>query len=739
MTTLMDKDEGRPVAARTFERWSDELYRNLVERVPAVVYIDSDDQLPDSIYISPQVEDLLGHPPSAYLADPDLWRSQAHPDDVPVIAEAWRRSRESGRPFELEYRMIHRDGREIWVHDSSVSIRADDGTTTFWQGVLYDVTSAKRAERELREAEEKYRALVENLPAVVYLVAPDDDRRTLYVSHEVERSLGYAREEWLEQPDIWMELLHPDDREPTLGAYDHHNETGQPWSREYRLIASDGRAVWFRDVATLVRDGAGSPLHWQGLQLDITELKRVEDELRRARDDLEMRVAARTAALEEANALLQLEVEERRRAEAEAHEAEHRYRTLAEQIPAVTYTWATTDPSLGYTSPRIEQLLGYTPEDWNDPDLWISRLHPDDRTRVLAEAIRSETTGEPFSLEYRYLHRDGHIVWVLDQGVLLSRDPEGKPRTFQGVMLDITARKEAEAKARESETRYQALTEDLPGVTYVFERDPETGASSVVYVSPQVTPMLGFTPKEWASDPAVWASRIHTEDAERVLGILDDVEGTGEPWSVEYRLHARDGSVVWVQDQGRLLARDGLGRPTRFQGLMVDITDRRRQERSQREIEVRYRTLVEQLPAITYIEVAGLDPRESGLAYLSPQTESILGYTAEELIADRSHLERSVHPLDQERVFEANRRSDETGEPFDETYRFIARDGRLGWLHSRAVLVRDEDGVPRYWHGVALDVTSQMEAQKSLRELEERYRDLAGRGSQTADAEPTGS
>ena len=85
------------------------------------------------------------------------------------------------------------------------------------------------------------------------MVAPDDDRRTIYVSPQVERALGYRQQEWLAQPDIWTELLHPDDREPTLAAHDLHNETGEPWSREYRLLASDGRPVWFRDVATLVR------------------------------------------------------------------------------------------------------------------------------------------------------------------------------------------------------------------------------------------------------------------------------------------------------------------------------------------------------------------------------------------------------------------------------------------------------------------------------------------------------
>ena len=206
-----------------------------------------------------------------------------------------------------------------------------------------------------------------------------------------------------------MELLHPDDREQTLAAHDLHNETGRPWSREYRLIASDGTVVWFRDVANLVRDEDGRPLHWLGVQLDITELKEVEKELRQARDGLERRVAARTAELEEANELMTLEIGERRRAESELRAAEQRYRALAEQIPAVTYVWEVNRPEgaqpRDYTSPRIEQLVGFVAEEWQDPiDFWMTRLHPNDRHAVLAATIRSEITG-PLA-EYRYLHKE---------------------------------------------------------------------------------------------------------------------------------------------------------------------------------------------------------------------------------------------------------------------------------------------------------------------------------------------
>jgi PAS domain S-box-containing protein len=588
------------------------------------------------------------------------------------------------------------------------------------------------AQQALRESEACYRLLVENIPAVVYMVAPDVDRRTLYVSPQVERALGYTRKEWLDQPDIWTELLHPDEREQTLDAHDRHSETGEPWSREYRLIASDGRAVWFRDVATLVRDQSGRAQYWLGVQTDITELKRVESALRASRDELEQRVQERTAELEEANELMALEIAERRRAEEELRATEHRYRMLAEHIPAVTYIWENDLEQISpraYTSPRIERLLGFTVDEWHQsPDFWTSRLHPDDRTAVLAETIRSETTGEPFSMEYRYLHKDGHIVWVLDEAVLLTRDEHRRPALFQGVMIDVTARKLAEEQALRSEQRFRSLAEHSPAVTYVVDVTAGIPGGEVTYVSPQLRTMLGYTHDEVRTD---WIDSVHPEDVDRVLAVIKDVAETGEPYADQYRMLHRDGTVRWVRDQGTVLSRDPSGRPKELQGLLLDITDAKRAEQERDQAEVRYRALVEQMPAVTYVEIPNYEPDEVRFAYLSPQAERILGISVSELIADPGHFGRMLHPDDRERVLRANAHSEETGEPFDEEYRVIRPDGEIVWLHSRATLVRDDEGRAVFWHGVALDVTAQRLTELSMRELEDRYQELRARTSRT--------
>jgi PAS domain S-box-containing protein len=210
-----------------------------------------------------------------------------------------------------------------------------------------------------------------------------------------------------------------------------------------------------------------------------------------------------------------------------------------------------------------------------------------------------------------------------------------------------------------------------------------------------------------------------------------EVDTWGDPWVAEYRMLHADGHRVWVRDRGRVLERDPLGRPKVLQGLAVDITDEMQASESMQEAQERYRTLVEQIPAVVYIEAPSAVPGESHFLYLAPQTEAIVGYTVEELMADPSHFARVLHPEDRERILAANARAEETGEPFDEEYRVIAKDGRTVWLHSRAVLVRDAAGRPRYWHGVALDVTERRLAQESLHALEQQYGDLAARAFRT--------
>src|SRR5918997_4190333 len=134
-------------------------------------------------------------------------------------------------------------------------------------------------EEQVHEAQERYRTLVEQIPVITYMQEPGKPSRTTYISPQHERILGYTTEEVLDNPDHWVDIIHPDDRERVLAEDARTNETGEPFAMEYRQLAKDGRWVWVRDEAVIVRDEEGNPLHWQGVLLDVTNRKEAEQAL----------------------------------------------------------------------------------------------------------------------------------------------------------------------------------------------------------------------------------------------------------------------------------------------------------------------------------------------------------------------------------------------------------------------------------------------------------------------------
>jgi PAS domain S-box-containing protein len=255
--------------------------------------------------------------------------------------------------------------------------------------------------RRTAVAELRYRTLVEELPAALYISSVDETSYALYVSPAIVDLLGYPIEEWMEKPRLFDEILHPIDRDDVLDAITKAKADGSPYEAEYRLLRHDGDIIWVRDRAVTVRNSSGRPLHWQGFLVDVTARKH----------------------------------------------AEARFRTLAEQLPLITYidTPYSTDEAASYVSPQVEDILGYTLEEWQSTQtFFVDHLHPDDSERVRAAQRAARESGTPLDIEYRFLAKDGRTVWLQDSYTIV-RDETGRPWYAQGYALDVSARKQAEA------------------------------------------------------------------------------------------------------------------------------------------------------------------------------------------------------------------------------------------------------------------------------------------------------
>ncbi len=317
--------------------------------------------------------------------------------------------------------------------------------------------------------------------------------------------------------------------------------------------------------------------------------------------------------------------------------------TFVERIiapgPVLIYRAATDDLSFTYLSANFTSILGYTPEEalWV-PGWWFARIHPEDRERVLERVASDLAAKAPLrEQEYRVLHKDGtyHEFHVARR---TEYDRAGEPAAFVGYCLDVTASKQMEEALRETEAKYQSLVEQLPAVVYTVEFG-KTGAW--LYISPQIEPMLGYTPEGWKAHPNPFTSHLHPDDRDRILAEEEQAHEIGRPHQFEYRMLALDGRTVWVHDVS-VQVRPEAGSPGFWQGVMFDITDRKRAEEGRREAEERF----QQMAALASDAIVEIDDRAC-IMFWNAAAERLFGYSASEavgeplhsLIAPQEHLE----------------------------------------------------------------------------------------------------
>lgn len=174
---------------------------------------------------------------------------------------------------------IKRGARDYMVKDG------DGNYLTALPAAIQRMLREQRLEDDKRQAEATFRSLVEQIEAITYMVSLDENKRLLYISPQIAM-LGFSPEEWLADPSLHERQIHPDDREAAMAAINSKFFQGVPLRQEYRLLARDGRVMWFRDQAKAVTDESGRRLFLQGLLVDITRSKLDEQSLRDSQEEL---------------------------------------------------------------------------------------------------------------------------------------------------------------------------------------------------------------------------------------------------------------------------------------------------------------------------------------------------------------------------------------------------------------------------------------------------------------------
>ncbi|MEH2306835.1 PAS domain-containing protein [Nostoc sp.] len=324
----------------------------------------------------------------------------------------------------------------------------------------------------------------------------------------------------------------------------------------------------------LIAHHCTSPRFWQPLEIDL--LKELATQVS---------IALRQAELYQQ---AQRELKERQQVEAELRQSEEHLRLALSASRMGTWNWNIQTGKISW-SDNLEALFGLEQGEFDGSfQMFATRVHPDDRDRLLAAVDRAVATGEDYDIEFRVVYPNGTIRWALSQGKVFY-DQHGQPIQMAGIDLDITERKRSAEALRESEERFRQLAENIDAVFWI----KEVSENRVSYVSPAYKKLWGLNPQELYQGQQAWVDRIHPEDREATDRAFHEKAVAGN-FDEEYRIILPDGSIRWVHDRCFGL-RDETGEIYRFAGIAEDISDRKHSLEALQDSEERFRTSVENM------------------------------------------------------------------------------------------------------------------------------------------------
>jgi len=244
--------------------------------MPAVTYIQEIGMSDSAMYMSPQIEALTGYSPEE-CKDADIRWHMVHPEDREWLQAEDERPLEPGQAFTTEYRVVHRDGRTVWVRNEAVVVEEEAGGHRYWQGFMLDITERKHAEEALRRSE----ASLAEAQRIARLGSWEWDLETgeVWWSDETYRIYGFEPNKLSPTLDTVAEMFHSEDRHLLREILDDASNKDANFDFEHRIVRADGEMLWVHRRGEVVRGESGETLHIVGTIHDITRQKALEERL----------------------------------------------------------------------------------------------------------------------------------------------------------------------------------------------------------------------------------------------------------------------------------------------------------------------------------------------------------------------------------------------------------------------------------------------------------------------------
>lgn len=444
-----------------------------------------------------------------------------HPLDLAESSEVLRRVLENDERVVLEKRYIIPDGPELWASSSISLMKDEQGNPEYFLAVIQDITGRKKKDDEHKLSESKLLAIINQ--AAVGIIQIDLEGKIFFANQRYCNIVGREMED-LMNISVY-DITHPDDFPKNRELYKRMLATGKGFILEKRYVKPDKSIVWVNKSVSLVQNDRGEPMFVLAVVQDITESKRMNEQL-----------------------LLN----------------ESRLQALISQA-AVGIIQIDLDSRIIFANPRYCDIVGRELEELENTSVY-DITHPDDFEKNRELYQKTLETGEGFILEKRYVKPDGSIVWV-NKSVSLVQNDKGEPLFVLAVVQDITDRKRIQEELALNEGRLTGLINQA--AVGIIQMDLE---GRIFFANKRYCDLVGRSFEQLVNTSVY--DITHPDDLKRNKELYSQTVKDGVGFIIEKRYRKPDGSVVWV-NKSVSLVRNEKGAPIFVVGIVQDVTDRK--------------------------------------------------------------------------------------------------------------------------------------------------------------------
>ncbi|MCW6051887.1 PAS domain S-box protein [Lyngbya sp. CCAP 1446/10] len=380
------------------------------------------------IFLSDRFKAITGYEQSPNLDYFDEWNRMTHPDDLDLVMQAFQDHLDRTTPhYIIEYRLWCYNISYKWILCRGQALWDESGKAVRIVGSITDITERKQAEEALRSSEAKFQKLSANLPGMIYqcLLRSDGSVSFPYMSPASLEMFELEPEAVLQNADLLIDLIHPDDRQSYEESITISAQNLQPWQWVGRLVLPSGKIGWFQVIARPEAKKNGDLL-WDGITIDVTDRKQAE------------------LALQDSQQFI---------------------KKIADATPGMLYLYDLEEQRNVYANSSIGTILGYSFDEIQamGASLIPQLMNPEDLSKVLEHhaSFAGIEDGKVLEIEYRMQGADNQCFWLQSRDSIFSRNSEGQPKVIIGFSQDITTRKQADEDLRQSEARERSRSREL--------------------------------------------------------------------------------------------------------------------------------------------------------------------------------------------------------------------------------------------------------------------------------------